>query len=188
MFFLASICTVPATPSPAPPSSVSSTHAQFSLQRCPNLGGGMPGCHFDMLFAADRFRIITSRLPGNFLISLSLIVSLALPGWGMTPHPHSYPHPPLPIYSFSPCSLPLTDLTAVVLNFLPGYFQRIHLVLLRVRGWWEQCQWIRHTDIKCLTQKHTWARVMFFCWYSGGLRTSSRWIHFWCRSRKRKYQ
>lgn len=117
--------------------SVSCTHAQFSLQRYTNHleMGEMPGWHFDMLFAADSFRIITSRLPWNFLISLLLIVSPALPGWGTTPHPH----PPLLIPSSFSLLISLADLTAVVLNFLPGYFQRIHLVLLRVRGRWEQC-------------------------------------------------
>lgn len=49
------------------------------------------------------------------------------------------PPPPSSYRLLFPLLTSLADLTAVVLNFLPGYFQRIHLVLLRVRGWWEQC-------------------------------------------------
>lgn len=136
--FLPSVCTVPATTSPAPLPCQSHAHTlSFPYRGTPTTWRWeeMPGWHFDMLFAADSFRIITSRLPWNFLISLSLIVSPALPGWGTTPHPH----PPLLIPSSFSLLISLADLTAVVLNFLPGYFQRIHLVLLRVRGWWEQC-------------------------------------------------
>lgn len=58
--------------------------------------GEMPGWHFDMLFAADRFGIITSPLPWNFLISCSLNVNLALSKRAATLWIHRVLFPPSP--------------------------------------------------------------------------------------------
>lgn len=76
------------------------------------------GRHFDTLFAADSFRIITPRLPRKLLTSHSPECQSGFT-WArcMNPHP-----PPRLCSSSLFFPLPLADLTAAVLNFLPRLF------------------------------------------------------------------
>lgn len=104
-------------PFDSPPSLHQSLKHMFSFH-CGNAPttwrGEVSGWQLDTLFAADRFGIITSRFPWNFLISHSLTVNPALPGRGVTvwitgisssfffflpPKPSP---PPVLLYFFSP--------------------------------------------------------------------------------------
>lgn len=138
--------------------SLSGTHVWFlgAAAHQPPGGGKCLGGILTCCFAADSFRIITSPLPWDFLISRSLNVNLALPGRGATVPSFSL-HLPHFFFFFK---LLLADLTAVVLNSLPGYFPGIHLPwLLGVRGCCGGNQKNGTARSLIKERKHTWWRA-----------------------------
>lgn len=154
-------------PTPSPPpcqTSFFQAYVQFSMQKCiKHLEGGdawvalwhtvsssqLPDNHFktpvkfaNKLFAKCQSNFTSTRFDFSFLGVFFFYLAPCL----------------FPCF-LPPLSMPHTsvsDLTAAVLNFLPGYFQRIHLVLLEVRDWWEESR--AQTSN---AWKHTWEIIPF---------------------------